>query len=208
MVSEYLIFTDGPGEILAAVQQSYDDPDLWAIEVDSADLGDRDALRFTLVHEFAHLLSLNASQVDPDQELFDDPFNQQLYQQKMAACPTYFPGEGCSHLDSYLNQFHERFWTGIDEEWQAIDQLSQEDNLAEYYDRLFAFYEAHEDQFVNDYAATNPSEDLAETFSYFIFAPRPAAGSIADQKVLFFYEYPELVSLRGQILLNFCEAAR
>lgn len=205
MVSEYIVFTDGPGNRLAAVQQSADDPDLWSVQVDPADIGDRFALTFTLVHEFGHLLTLNASQVPPDQEIFahsDDPL---LYKQKVQACSTYFPGEGCSLSGSYINAFYDRFWTGISADWQAVDSLSQGKDLERYYEALYAFYEAHQDQFVDDYAATDPTEDMAETFTYFVFSDRPAAGTTGDQKILLFYEYPELVTLREDILAAVCE---
>ncbi len=205
MVSEFQVFTDGPGNLLASVQQSYTDPALWSVEVDAADLSDRPSLMFTLVHEFAHLLTLNASQVPPDVDIYNAPQDRALYDQKVNACTAYFPGEGCSLPDSYINTFYDRFWAGIAEEWQPIDDMSAGDDIEGYYEALYAFYEAHQDQFVDDYAATNPSEDMAETFSYFVFGARPAGDTIAEQKVLFFYEYPALVELRGQILQAFCE---
>ena len=205
-VSDFMIFTDGPANLLASVQQSYDDPARWVVEVDAADLGDRDALVFTLVHEFAHLLTLSPSQVPPDPEIYNDPENQTLYEQKLQACPTYFPGEGCSLKDSYINAFYDRFWLDIAEEWQQVDDLSYSQDVEGYYEALYAFYEAHQDMFVDDYAVTNPSEDMAETFSYFIFGARPAGRDISEQKILFFHEYPELVELRERILQGFCEA--
>lgn len=205
MISEYEVFTDGAGNLLASVQQSVSDPALWSVDVDAADLSDRPSLMFTLVHEFAHLLTLNASQVPPDLEIFNAPADRPLYERKVQACPTYFPGEGCSLEDSYINAFYDRFWAGIAEEWQPIDDLSNGDDIEAYYEALYAFYEAHADQFVDDYAATNTTEDMAETFSYFVFDARPDGDTIAEQKVLFFYEYPALVQLREQILRAFCE---
>lgn len=205
MVSGYEVFTDGAGSLLASVQQSYDDPALWSVAVDAADLADRPSLTFTLVHEFAHLLTLSASQVPPDVEVYHAPEDRALQADRLQACPTYFPGEGCSLEGSYINLFHQRFWTALDEEWRPIDDLSTGEDIEAYYEALYAFYEAHQDQFVGDYAATNPSEDMAETFSYFIFDTRPDGDTIAEQKVLFFYEYPGLVQLRGQILQAFCE---
>lgn len=52
---------------------------------------------------------------------------------------------------------------------------------------------------MTDYAATNPGEDIAESWTAFILQPKPTGSTIADQKTLFFYDYPELVRLRGQI---------
>ena len=39
---------------------------------------------------------------------------------------------------------------------------------------------------------------------YFIFTPKPSGASIAEQKLLFFYAYPEMATLRERILANLC----
>lgn len=50
------------------------------------------------------------------------------------------------------------------------------------------------------YAATNPFEDIAESFTDFILLKKPAdASRVESQKILFFYDYPELVELRDRI---------
>jgi hypothetical protein len=158
-------------------------------------------LTFTLLHEFAHLLTLNASQVPPSLPIFGDPENDGIYQSELAACPQYFPGEGCSTPDSYINLFFERFWLDLYGEWQAIDSEPDEDV---YYDLIDDFYDTYRDQFLTDYAATSPAEDIAESFAFFILSPRPDLTSIADEKILFFHEFPELVELRRRILNQLC----
>ena len=75
MVSEYEVFTDGPSNVLAAVEQSDNDPDKWVVEIDVEDLQDKDELAFTVVHEDGHLLTLNSEQVPPDIKVFNDPNN-------------------------------------------------------------------------------------------------------------------------------------
>ena len=204
MVTEYLVFTDGNDNTLAAVDQTADDLTHWILEVDIADLSNRDALLFTLIHEYAHLLTLNDSQVDIDEDVFHDPANSSLLEDKAAACPYYFTGGGCSHSNSYIHRFYQRFWVSIDPEWKKIDALQYADDLSPYYDGLFNFYLKHQDQFVDDYATTHPAEDIAETFAYFIFSPKPRQESIANEKILFFYEFPELVNLRRQIVNQVC----
>ena len=109
MVSEYEVFTDGPSNVLAAVEQSDNDPDKWMIEIDVEDLQDKDELAFTFVHEDGHLLTLNSEQVPPDVKVFNDPNNDALYNREAAACPTYFTDEGCSKPNSYINTFYGRF---------------------------------------------------------------------------------------------------
>ncbi|HVN14377.1 MAG TPA: hypothetical protein VMT73_01455 [Anaerolineales bacterium] len=200
MLVEYDVMTDGPENLLAAVTQAYQ-PDEWALEVDIADSKDTYNLTYTLVHEFGHLLTLNANQVTPSEAIFKHPKNDSIYAKEEAACPQYFPGEGCSKLNSYINEFYQGYWTSIYDEWSAIDQEQDDDD---YYKKLEAFYKKYRSQFVTDYAATSPEEDIAESWSFFILSPKPTGNSIADQKVLFFYNYPELVQLRATILNNLC----
>jgi hypothetical protein len=97
---------------------------------------------------------------------------------------------------------------GIEAEWKPIDALQYADDLNPYYAGLYDFYLSHQDQFVDDYSTTHPAEDIAETFAYFVFSPKPTGASIKDQKVLFFYKYPELIELRRSILRGACAAIK
>jgi len=101
-----------------------------------------------------------------------------------------------------MNKFFERFWPAIYPEWQDVDNIEGEDD---YYSALDDFYQKYKDQFVSDYAPSDPAEDIAESFSFFMLKPRPTGESIADQKVLFFYDYPELIQLRSQIARRLCD---
>lgn len=204
MVAQYNIFTDGYSNTLAAVDQTPDDLTQWIVEIDVADLDDKNSFIFTLVHEYAHLLTLDSSQASVDEEIYNDPTNLELLESKAAACPNYFTGAGCSYADSYINAFYNRFWVEVNDEWQAIDKLQYEDDITLYYEGLYNFYLTHQDQFVDDYATTHPAEDIAESFTYFVFSPKPTGDSVIDQKILFFYEYPELVELRQYILDGTC----
>ena len=205
MIAQFNVFTDGFENTLAAVDQLPDDPSQWMLEVDIADLRNKDALMFTLIHEYAHVLTLNATQAPTDMEIVANPTDRSLLDQKAAACPTFFTGYGCSYEESYINAFYNRFWLNIDPEWEKINVLQYDaGDLTPYYNGLFEFYKAHQDQFVDDYATTHPDEDIAESFAYFIFSPRPAGDSIKEQKIAFFYAYPELVALRREILSGAC----
>jgi hypothetical protein len=205
MVAQYNTFTDGYSNTLAAVEQTKVNPSQWILEIDIADLEDKDSLLFTMIHEYAHILTLNASQVTPDQEIVDDPTNLDLQASKAAACPNYFTGTGCSYADSYIHTFYNRFWLDINDEWQKIDGLQYgTEDFTPYYDALFKFYKSHQDQFVDDYSTTHPDEDIAESFAYFVFSPKPTGNTVKDLKVAFFYEYPELVELRANILGSVC----
>lgn len=200
-VTAFSIITDGNGNILAAVAQSSDDAKDWVLEVDILDSTNKQVLTVTLLHEFAHLLTLNSAQVPPSEAIFDDPNDDRVYQRELAACSNYFPGEGCSNADSYINQFFDRFWFNLYAEWQEIDSEEDEDT---YYDLLDDFYDSYENQFLTEYAVTSPAEDIAESFAFFVLSPRLEPASIADEKIMFFYEFPELVELRGKILEQLC----
>jgi len=208
IVSQYKVFTDGFEETLAMVDLTEGDLTHWIVEVDIADLEDKNQFMFTLIHEYAHLLTLNASQVTADQEVLNDLLNDTpdlaLLERKTTACPNYFTGGGCSLPNSYINSFYNRFWVDINTEWKKIDALQYADDLDPYYAGLYNFYLTHQDQFVDDYSTTHPTEDIAESFAYFVFSPRPAGNSIKEQKIAFFYEYPELIELRQNILNSTC----
>ena len=107
------------------------------------------------------------------------------------------PDEGCSRDNSYLNQFVNEFWP--DDLYNEWDEIQYEEDDDTYYDMLDAFYVKYQNQFVTDYAATNPEEDIAESWTYFVLQPKPDGNTIAEQKVLFFYDFPELVELRNEI---------
>jgi len=200
-IAEYAIITDGQGGTLAAVSQTYTDPDLWSLQVDIADIADYYELSFTLVHEFGHVLTLGPNQVPPSLAIFNNPEDDGLYLEEASACLNYFPGEGCANPDSYINNYYNQFWDDIYDEWNEIN-LEEDEDI--YYEKLDEFYYKYEDQFVTSYAATNPEEDIAEAWSFFVFSPTPAGDTTAEEKVLFFYQYPELVKLRANILKNMC----
>ncbi len=197
------IFTDGYGETMAAVTQTMDDPTQWILYVDIADSHpngelDKNELILTLVHEFAHLLTLDEEQVPPITiDDSDDAKYWEMYDEEVAKCaPRYYPGEGCSKAGSYINTFYQTFWTDILDEFNEIEMIA-DDEL--YYQALNDFYLKYQNQFVTDYAVTNPAEDIAESFMMFVVGDKPEGNSIADQKVKFFYKYPELVDIRDYI---------
>lgn len=200
-LAEYSIMTDGEDNILAAVAQTVNDPEQWALEVDIRDAGDRLNLTYTLIHEYAHLMTLGPGQVAPSQAIFDHPEDDAIYFEEASACPDYFPGEGCSRSDSYINAYFNAFWADIYAEWQDLNLIDDDEA---YYQALDDFYYKYEDRFLTDYASTNPEEDIAEAFTFFVLSPYPEGETIANQKILFFYKYPELVALRDRITAGIC----
>lgn len=101
MLSGFWIFSDGYGDSTAIVIQDEEDLSKWILMIDPADshpggVMDEEELTYTVVHEFAHLLSLNSEQVElVSEDVCED---------------AYFTGEGCSKEDSYINLFYQEFW--------------------------------------------------------------------------------------------------
>lgn len=199
-VTAFIVFTDGPAGLLGAVEQS-ENPEEWMLEVDIQDAEDFATLATTLIHEVMHILTLSTNQVTPDLYVFNHPEDEAAYTEAKAACSTYFSFEGCSEPESYINVFFERYWTGLYAEWQQIDQVTDDTSLE---NALHTFYMAHVDQFISSYAVTSLEEDIAESFLYFVLSPEPVGETIAEEKLLFFYNFPELVSLREQMRTSLC----
>ncbi len=191
-ISEYDIFTDGPEDGLAWVHtRDIFDRSRWQLGIDITDAEDPVFVTYTLVHEFGHLITLNTDEIPQTNSL-------STWYQNPATCKQFSIPEGCTNPDSYINRFYQKFWTSIFDEWL---ETVGEGELAAYVDR---FYEDHEDQFVRPYAATNIKEDIAESFMHFVLDTKPRDSSIVSQKIRFFYEFPELVNLRKQMIQNIC----
>ncbi|PID82315.1 MAG: hypothetical protein CSB16_01760 [Clostridiales bacterium] len=176
MIDTYEISTDGFDEVIAYVDEEYNKK--WRISVDLKDILSEDGSFYgdamnTLVHELAHIISLNKEQMTDDES--DDSL--------------YVVEEGTLKADAYLNQYYHRFWKDIIVEHSLVDG---DEGLTE-------FFESRETEFVTEYAATNPEEDFAESFAYFVNGDKPTDNSVKSQKILFFYEYPEFVSMRDDI---------
>lgn len=186
-VTEYHVFTDGEDEMLAYVSQLEYDWDKWLIAVDSVDTADKESKSFvtTVTHEFAHILALENGQVTPGVERGD-------------CAQDYWVDEGCPITTAHLSAYFEQFWKGAlyTEHQQRVAELEGEDK-----DNAVAnFYDDHQEMFINEYSATDPIEDFAETFSYFVFVDQIASPTeIREQKLNYFYTVPAFVSVRDHI---------
>lgn len=168
------ICSDGKLNELAAVMPNNESGSKWVINIDSEDVDfgkNKRAFFETIFHEYFHYMSLNDKQVK-----YTEDYNMKNY------CEVGI----VSNKNSYLNDFYNEFWKGILE-----DRNINKESLY--------FYERHKNSFIDDYAATSPDEDIAETFSFFILDDKPKGNSIKDKKIKFFYKYKELVKLREQL---------
>ncbi len=182
-ITEFEIMTDGKDEMLAYVYSPDNKNKKWTLAIDIEDafykkgkLIGKD-LDETIVHEFAHILSLNDKQVIPKEE----------------KSINYITDEGTTKSNSYLNLFYKKFWADIFEEFKTYNEDEENEEA------IIEFYDKYENRFVSEYAATNPEEDIAESFKEFIVSEKPKGNSIAKKKILFFYDFPELVKIREEI---------
>lgn len=206
MVNEFVIFTDGPDNSVAWVNPSPSDSNSWQVGFDLLDSDDPPFLVDTLVHETAHLLTLNTSQVPYDEAQY---YYYDEQQDNFMQCEQFAVDGGCSLPNSYINLFYQRFWKESYAEWWKIEQEAQTTGTSdEYFQAMEQFYDQHSDWFLNSYAATNVEEDMAESFAFFALNPKPSGTSIHEQKVAFYYEIPELVEYRQQIIQGLCSYIR
>lgn len=171
---EIYFSTDGKDNELAYVMPNNEDGSRWILNIDPKDVLNEENKNYfyeTILHEYFHYMSLNSNQVTYTYDY--DTSN--------------YCEEGISSKkNSYINEFYKSFWTDI-----IDDRNSNNDNLY--------FYERHKNSFVDEYASTDPSEDIAETFSYFVLEDKPTGKSVKDEKIRFFYKYKELVKLRDDL---------
>ncbi|MDH6180596.1 hypothetical protein M2152_000778 [Microbacteriaceae bacterium SG_E_30_P1] len=177
-VSEYRVGDAPDSDTMAYVFQA-DDPTLWVLAANLSTSDDDTLLIPTLIHEYAHIITLSPSEVDPD----------------TVSCPTLDLDEGCANLDSVLLTFYDHFWAGYGDDAPAPGNSDS--------DAAYEFYREHENDFVSDYAATNVVEDLAESFMTFVLEPRPTGDTVIARKLEFFWSYPDFVTTRERILAEF-----
>ena len=172
---------DAPDVDNAASVLHMDDRDRWILSANLAVSDERHDLMVTLVHEFGHILTLQSGQMST----------------ATGACPTLELDEGCLADDATMWVFHERFWAAYGDSAPTFD--NQDGALGR------GFFDAHEDDFVSDYAATNVIEDIAESFMVFVLENRPTGTSVAAQKLEFFWGIPEYVEIRERIRAEFAD---
>jgi len=165
-----------------ALAYVYQDPGIrqFTLLVNLSTVEDDALLVSTLVHEWSHVVSLGV-----------DQFEAESLEGEVAGCGTLVLAPGCLTPQSYLWQFYDEFWGDYR---KHPDVANRSPVTAQ------AFYDEHPGDFVSGYAATNPAEDFAESFTAFVVVDAAASdelwGETAARKVAFFDRFPELVALR------------
>lgn len=206
-ISYVTYFVDASDERSSASVYEFSDG-LWDLSINLYDFVSPFDATGILSHEYGHILTLNYTQVYEIGYGYQDPMTRKEFDTKRGQCGgEFFTGYECAAPTAYINQFGNRFWSEEVYEMWANAFLLADKEEDKYNMALDDFYAKYPHQFVTPYAATNPEEDIAESWEEFIMHPRPNGFTIADQKVQFFYEYPELVELRSHILQGVCKYA-
>jgi len=180
----------------------------WRLYVNLFDFHSPETVMNTLTHEYGHLLTLNKTQIRHIENEYGRDTEQAEFDKMQAVCGgLFFNGFDCARAESYLNAFGNRFWAGeVYNDWMKTFLMADND-FDGYKNSLDEIYQKYSDQFVTPYSSTNPREDIAESWTEFVLRPKPIGPSIANQKVLFFYEFPELVQSRQEIIQGICQYA-
>jgi hypothetical protein len=87
--------------------------------------------------------------------------NEALLERFSEKCTNQLLQEGCMNADSYLDDFIDIFWSDAD----YLERVRNQEVYA---------YDDTPESFITDYAATNPGEDIAESFTYFVLNGKPS----------------------------------
>lgn len=172
---------DGNSGIDGSIHTVSDDNRTWVVQLDTRNSVSKHNLDRTMIHEFAHLLTLRIDQIpaplDDDEEVEN-------------SCSTYYLKDGCTNKDSYLNQFVLRFWE------PHLPIISDEKSTSER-------FKNYKSEFVTEYAATNPAEDIAESFAEYVLTKKlPKPTSISNSKIVFFEQYSKLREIKKEIRIG------
>lgn len=130
----------------------------------------------TMAHEFSHVFTATASQLDRSPEAADD-------------CTTYFNGDGCYLPDSLMASWIAEFWDPAD---LAKVDPNKDVGIDDGADLCAA-----NPSYLGPYAATTPEEDFAESFAAFVYRVK-AKTPEAQAKIDWFAEQPGLAEFRDR----------
>ncbi|MBC8536485.1 M20/M25/M40 family metallo-hydrolase [Feifania hominis] len=175
-IAEFRLFTDGTSNILA-----YTTPI-------TADDGSTDNTRFEIAVDYYDVYDENGAPRDWSKltytiiheyghALLEDATQIDLTVGENTHDPAGFiPG-------SFRWRYYERFWKEL--EASAVND-----------------YEKNPTHYVSRYGANYFHEDVADTFAVFVLGAKPQGDTVAEQKLLFFWQEPQLVALREAIREN------
>ena len=179
-IREYTVYYDEDDTTDASVSAIDDNDEEWSFELNYSSTNDFELLLPVIVHEFSHVLSLQNDEVTSETE----------EREIRNTCVNYLVAEGCLKDGTMLNNFFEKFWK---ENPDFVPDVDRAENETE------AFYETRQDQYVTDYATTNPIEDFAESIMFYVMNSPVKANTEKRQKTDFFKGYNKLVRYRNEV---------
>lgn len=163
----------------AYVLRQYGPPYKFTLAVNMSMMLDDEWGVSTMIHEYAHVLSLNKAQAVP----------------RSSRCVSLPSVEECLEQDSYLYAFWEEYWEDYGDE-APVDRNSSQSKIRD-------FYAANEADFVSEYAASHVYEDFAETFMVWVYEDVSDYSTTLQRKIRFFEQFPALVDERDRIRAEF-----
>jgi hypothetical protein len=208
LLTNFAVYTDRQ-DVKSTMQASYSPP-YQSLRVDLFDLGGTSSMTQSLIHETGHFITINTSQIKYMVSSWGSGFNAlndlESFRRAQKDCSYIYDYGHCAAPGSYLDLFYIKFWKERHNyEAYLIGRTADHGkDTSQLTEQLLKDYP---DEFLSSYAATNVNEDIAVSFERFVLGPKPFDDSIAHQKVLFFYEFPELVVFRQQVIQNICDYA-
>jgi hypothetical protein len=215
-IASFEVYTNASDSSAAAVWRSQN-PMKWHMNVNQAYQSNRADLVHTLVHEYGHVATLSGNQVAPANtcvrlQLAEGCATQGSYIQGFYE--KYWKKYGAVSMVRTVHANHDGTPADQDSQYPA-DQYNdgqqpsptppptspalQEPQQQPSSEPSETRGSGDPNEFVTEYAATNIGEDMAETFAYFVLRPKPSGSAVKDQKILYYYQFGELVSLRDRM---------
>lgn len=188
-IGMFIVDSDGKRETIATIFTLSEDYSNAVLTCDINDYYDQQVFLDSVVHEYGHLLTLNASQCDLIVNVENAGKGQLLYNGKSYGVFLDYEKAGRRYSDtSYITQFYNFFW---------LKYMNERD--LEKVTSSFKSKYINSGEFISELAMKNVREDIAESFAYFVLNDLPQGSEIWKQKILFFYNFPELLEKRQYI---------
>lgn len=166
----------------------------WELRINLANVSFASDYRYnlaleTIAHEAGHVLLTNNDEL----EFFTEE----------EECGSFYVAQlrSCAEQGSYYDTFTE-FWDEDFLEWGEYFIEAIREDQQEALEELEEYYEDRQDEFVSEYAASSPHEDLAETMVEYARYDLPTGElTLAEEKVVALYEFDDMQIYR-QALQN------
>lgn len=188
-IEMFIVDSDGKLDTIATIFTLSSDYSNAVLTCDIFDFFNNEVFKNSVIHEYGHLLTLNASQCDPVAQVEAAGHEPLIYNGKPYNSVPDYEKNGLRYSDaSYITFFYNAFWTKF---------IGERD--LEKVDSKFKTKYIKSGEFIDELAMKNVREDIAESFAYFVLNDPPQGTEIWKQKVMFFYQFPQLLEKRTYI---------